>query len=125
MDTVKGIYHFNDEDQEVALSLLKDKLLIVLKDNRQVFWYYEQVKRESLYQFRYTDYPPQSLQVSTSTFADQLEEHVQKGSRRPNVGKAAPLARVLFGVLFFLVLAYFLVVPWVASLLANRFPIFS
>ena len=33
------------------------------------------------------------------------------------------MARVLIGVLAFLILAYFFAVPWIASLLANRFPV--
>ena len=37
METAKGIYHFNNEEQEVMLSLLKHKLLIVLENQKQIF----------------------------------------------------------------------------------------
>lgn len=123
INTSKGIYHFNDEEQAAELSLQKNRLIISLKDGRQIFWYYEQIKRDKLYHFKYTGYPPQSLQVSSGSFGDELESRILKGSGRPNLGKLTPLAKVLIGLLFFLVLLYFLVVPWVASLLANRFPV--
>lgn len=123
IESNKGIYHFNEEEQEADLSFQRDRLTIHLKDGRQIFWYYYQIKRDKLYHFKYTEYPPQSLQVSSSSFADELEHRIQKGSRRPNVGKVAPLAKVLIGVVAFFVLAYFFAVPWIASKLANRFPV--
>lgn len=123
METYKALYHFNEEEQEADLSLLKDKLCIALKDGRKIFWYYGEMQRESLYQFRYTVYPPQLLQVSSSTFADDIETRIQKGKRRPNAGKVAPLLKVLIVFIFFIVLAYFLLVPWIAGALASRFPI--
>lgn len=123
MDTTKGIYHFNEEEQEVKLSLLKDKLCIHLPDNRQIFWYYEQIKQEGLYNFKYTAYPPQMVQVSTSMFANELTTRIQRGSRGPNVGKVAPLLKVLIVFLVIALLAYFLLVPWIASALASRFPV--
>lgn len=123
METAKGIYHFNNEEQEVMLSLLKHKLLIVLENQKQIFWFYDQIRRESLYEFRYGNYPLQSVQIGSSGFAEELALRIHKGEKRPNIGKVAPLARVLIGIFVVLVLAYFFVVPWAASLLANRFPI--
>ena len=117
------IYHFNNEEQPANISLLKNKLSILLKTNREVFWYYYQIKREDVYSFRYTDYPPQLLRLSSSVLADELENRIQKGSKRVNAGKVAPLLKVALVVIAFLLLAYFLLVPWVSSALAGRFPL--
>ena len=119
----KGIYHFNNEEYEASFSLLKDKLCIALSDNKKVFWYYEQIKREGLYNFTYADYPPQVVQLSSSTFADALAIQIQKGTKRPNAGKIAPLLKVLLVFIFLILLAYFLLVPWIATALASRFPV--
>jgi Zn-dependent protease with chaperone function len=122
MDT-NAIYSFNEEEQPVTLSLLKEKLSIRLKNNREIFWYYDQITRKSVYEFTYGNYPPQLLRISSSSFADELEERIQKGSKRVNVGKMAPLLKVLLFFIAFLIIAYFLLVPWIASALASRFPV--
>ena len=81
-----AIYSFNGEEQPANVSFLKNKLSILLKNNREVFWYYEQIKRENVYSFRYTEYPPQLLRISSSALSDELENRIQKGSKRVNVG---------------------------------------
>lgn len=116
------IYHFNDEQQEAKIELLKNKLSILLKNNREVFWYYHQIKRDNVYGFRYTEYPPQFIQLNSSSFADELERHILKTSKKANLGKVAPLLKLLLFVFAFLVLAYLFLVPWIASKLAGRFP---
>jgi len=118
-----GIYSFNGEEQPVEIAFLKNKLSILLKNNREVFWYYDQMKRDNVYSFRYTAYPPQLLRLSSSVLADELENRMQKGSKRVNVGKMAPLLKVLIFFFVFLLVAYLFLVPWIASALANRFPI--
>ena len=118
-----GIYSFNGEEQAAKISMLKNKLSILLKNNREVFWYYDQIKRENVYSFRYTEYPPQLLRLSSSVLADELETRIQKGSKRVNVGKMAPLLKVLILFFAFLLIAYLFLVPWIASTLATRFPI--
>jgi Zn-dependent protease with chaperone function len=117
------IYHFNEEQQEAKIELLKNKLSILLKNNRQVFWYYDQVKRDNVYTFRYTEYPPQLIRISSSLLADELEKQILKTGKKVNVGKTAPLLKLLLFVFAFLLLAYFLLVPWIASALAGRFPL--
>ncbi len=117
------IYHFNDEQQEAKIELLKNKLLITLKNNRQVFWYYDQVRRDNVYSFRYTEYPPQLIRLNSSQLADELEGQIAKSSKKVKVGKTAPLLKLLLFVFAFLLLAYFLFVPWIASALAGRFPL--
>lgn len=118
-----AIYRFNDEEQRVHVSLLKNKLSIVLENKREVLWYYEQIKRENIYTFKYAEYPPQILQVSSSAFGDELENRIVKGSKNVNVGKMAPLLKVIIFFFAFLLIAYFLLVPWIASALAGRFPV--
>ena len=122
MTETRGIYHFGEEQQEASLSLLKDKLSITLRDGRSIFWYYREVTKEHVYDFRYTKYPPQLLRVSSSQFADELQSRIEKAKKSRNVGKLAPLAKVLLVFLVLMLLAYFLLVPWIASALANRFP---
>lgn len=118
-----GIYSFNGEEQAANISMLKTKLSILLKNNREVFWYYDQIKRDNVYSFRYTEYPPQLLRLSSSVLADELENRIQKGSKRVNVGKMAPLLKVLIFFFALLLIAYLFLIPWIASALANRFPI--
>src|SRR6185436_6499950 len=103
-----GIYSFNEEEQPVNIALGKDKLSILLKNNREIFWYYAQIKRKNVYEFSYGNYPPQLLRISSSSFADELETRIQKGSKRVNAGKVAPLLKVLLFFFIFLIIAYFL-----------------
>jgi predicted Zn-dependent protease len=123
MTETKGIYHFGEEQQEADISLLKDKLSITLRDGRRIFWYYREIIKEHVYDFRYTKYPPQLLRVSSSQFADELHSRIEKGKKSLNAGKIAPLAKVLLVFIVFILLAYFLLVPWIASALASRFPV--
>ena len=118
-----GIYQFNEEEQPATITLLKGKLSIQLKNNRQVFWYYQQIKRENVYTFRYTEYPPQLLRLSSSAFADELENNILQQIKKPNAGKMAPLLKVFIFFFVFLLLAYFFLVPRIASAFAGRFPI--
>ena len=118
-----AIYSFNGEEQAAAISMLKNKLSILLRNNREVFWYYDQVKRDNVYSFRYAEYPPQLLRLSSSVLADELENRIQKRSNRVNVGKMAPLLKVLIFFFTFLLIAYLFLVPWIASALANRVPV--
>ena len=118
----KGIYSFNKEEQPVNIALLKSKLSILLKNNRQIFWYYDQISRKNVYEFSYGNYPPQLLRISSSLFADELEMRIQKGNKRVKAGKMAPLLKVFLFFFAFLILAYFLLVPWIASVLVSRFP---
>jgi Zn-dependent protease with chaperone function len=120
---IKGIYSFNEEEQPVTIYLLKDKLSIRLKNNREIFWYYEQITRKNVYEFGYGTYPPQLLRLSSNSFADELENRIANGNKKVNVGKMAPLLKVILFFLVFLVIAYFLLVPWIASVLAGRFPV--
>ncbi len=123
MTAHNAIYHLNEEEHKAELSFLKEKLCISLSDNRKVFWHYREIIRENVYSFKYTTYPPQLLQVSSSAVADELERLIQKGKQMPNAGKLAPLLKVLVVFLLIAIIAYVLIVPWVASALASRFPV--
>lgn len=118
-----GIYSFNEEEHHARILLLKNKLSILLKNNREVFWYYDQIKRDNVYSFSYTTYPLQLLRLSSSAQADELENRIQKGNRGVNVGKIAPLLKVLLVFFTFLIIVYLFLVPWIASALASRFPV--
>jgi Zn-dependent protease with chaperone function len=118
-----AIYRFNDEEQKATVSFLKNKLSILLENKREVFWYYEQIKREQVYTFKYAEYPLQTIQLSSSSLADELEMRITKGSKAVNVGKMAPLLKLLLFFFAFLLLAWLFLVPWIASALAGRFPI--
>ena len=117
-----AIYRFNEEEQKASVSLLKNKLAILLENNREVFWYYEQIKRDKVYTFKYAEYPLQTIQLSSSALADELEARITKGRKSVNVGKMAPLLKVLLFFFAFLIIAYLFLVPWIASALAGRFP---
>ena len=121
MDT-NAIYRFNEEEQRATISFLKNKLSILLENKREVFWFYDQVKRENVYTFKYTSYPPQLIRLSSSAFADELENRILKGNKKVNVGKMSPLLKVLLIFIAFLIIAYLFLVPWIASALAGRFP---
>ena len=118
-----AIYSFNEEEQPATISFQKQKLSILLKNKREIFWYYEQIKRANVYAFQYAGYPLQLLRLSSSTVADELENRIQKkGNKTLNVGKMAPLLKVLLFFIAFLIIAYLFFVPWIASSLAGRFP---
>lgn len=123
MSSYNAIYHFNEEELKAEVTLLKRKLQITLEGKQKIFWYYSQIKRDNVYSFQYTAYPPQVLRVNTSALADELERRVLHDRSKTNLTKVAPLAKVLLIFLLIAVLAYFLVVPWAASALANRFPV--
>jgi Zn-dependent protease with chaperone function len=118
-----AIYSFNEEEQPATISFQKKKLSILLKNKREIFWYYEQIKRNNVYTFQYAHYPLQLLRLSSSTVADELENRIQKGNKTVYVGKMAPLLKVLLFFIAFLIIAYLFLVPWIASALAGRFPL--
>src|SRR5215213_5217875 len=118
-----AIYRYNEEEQKATVSLLKNKLSILLENNREVFWYYEQIKRNQVYTFKYAEYPLQTIQLSSSALADELELRITKGNKAVNVGKMAPLLKVLLFFFAFLLIAWLFLVPWIASALAGRFPV--
>jgi Zn-dependent protease with chaperone function len=118
-----AIYSFNGEEQPATISFQKQKLSILLKNRRETFWYYEQIKRNNVYTFQYAGYPLQLLRLSSSAVADELENRIQKGNKTLNVGKMAPLLKVLLFFIAFLIIAYLFLVPWIASALAGRFPL--
>jgi beta-barrel assembly-enhancing protease len=118
-----AIYRFNEEEQRATISFLKNKLSILLENKREVFWFYDQVKRENVYTFKYTSYPPQLIRLNSSAFADELENRILKGNKKVAVGKMAPLLKVLLFFIVFLIIVYLFLVPWIASALAGRFPL--
>ena len=76
-----AIYRFNEEEQKASVSFLKNRLAILLENNREVFWYYEQIKRDKVYTFKYAEYPLQTIQLSSSALADELETRIKKGRK--------------------------------------------
>jgi Zn-dependent protease with chaperone function len=118
-----AIYSFNEEEQRATIRFLKSKLSIVLENKREVFWFYDQVKRENVYTFKYASYPPQLIRLNSSSFADELGCRILKSNKKMPVGKMAPLLKVLLFFFAFLIIAWLFLVPWIASALAGRFPL--
>jgi len=123
MSTYNAIYLFNEEEHKAEVTLLKGKLLIMLEGQQKIYWYHHQIKRDNVYTFQYTTYPPQLLRLHTSALADELDAQIDNAKKKANITKVAPLAKVLLIFLLIAALAYLLIMPWAASALANRFPV--
>ena len=65
MSVVHATYYCNDSEFPARVSLEKDKLCIHINEGQnQVFWYYEQIKKEAASPvFYYPGYPLQSLNI--------------------------------------------------------------
>ena len=71
MNTYKGVYNIEgSEDQPASVTVLKDKLVIEIKDEynnpRKVFWMYENIVQENFWKtgkavVRTKHYPPQVI----------------------------------------------------------------
>jgi beta-barrel assembly-enhancing protease len=89
----------------------------------KVVWQYHNIRpTERSGFFNYSDYPPQTLEVLEPALATALNERLTGAARRARIGRFGPLAKIGFVILAVLAIGYLLVVPWLAGLLASRFP---
>jgi Zn-dependent protease with chaperone function len=89
----------------------------------KVLWQYHNIRpTDRPHFFSYNDYPPQTLEVLEPALAASLTERIGNAGRYARAQRFGPLAKIGLLLLTVLVLGYVLVVPWLAGLLASRFP---
>ncbi|MCW3115983.1 MAG: hypothetical protein JWM28_65 [Chitinophagaceae bacterium] len=136
MNVYSGIYYIQGGVEHTAtFSFFKDKLNINFKDEyrheRKVYWYYDEIVKAEFWQtgraiINYNGYPKQTIEIASKQFADELEENINRQSRRfllKAVGHSLPLLRILFILFVLLLVAYFWLVPYLAVRLAEKVPV--
>jgi predicted Zn-dependent protease len=122
-----GYYTYNDVTHQVEITLLKDKLAIVLKDEygqpRTIYWYYDVISLQGHDTFAHPGPPPQTLRPLSSEIYQQVQQKAQRKKRSIGSRKGLTLLKVLIVLLALALAFYFWAVPWIAGKMANRFPI--
>lgn len=125
MSTYNATYYYNSNEFPAHITLQKNRLSIRFdQEKNEVFWYYDQIKTEQTPRtFFYPGYPLQSLVVLAPELATEIEQRMQKSKKRISGGKTGLVIKLFAAVVAFILLAYFVLLPWLASALANSFPI--
>ncbi|GAA0527252.1 M48 family metallopeptidase [Chitinophaga japonensis] len=131
MHTYSGKYYNSLTDTTVAaeITLAAKQITITIKDengaDRQVHWFWEQVKPGDRHTLHYPGYPAQTITVQSLTFADAAAFFLQR-SRRPGFfarrGRLI-IAAVVLSVISLVALAYFWFIPFLATRIANNVPV--
>lgn len=136
MNNYRGKYYLKGGAEHAAtFTFLKDKLSIKFNDEndigREVFWYYDEIIKESFRQkgnsiVKYKGYPEQIIESSSAEFASQVELYAGKEDKRTFIkvfARVSPLLRVLFVIFILLFAVYLWLVPYLAVRLAERVPV--
>ena len=131
MQTYNGQYYNSLTDTTVAaaVTLTPKQITIEMKDEhgvtRQVFWFWDQVKRPAPGRLEYPGYPAQAITVSALTFADAVTYHLER-KKHPQTyahrGRTIVLS-VITIVVGLVALVYFWFIPFLAARIANNIPI--
>ncbi len=131
MQTYNGKYYnsLTDTTVDAAITLTAKQITIEMKDaqgaGRQVFWFWDQVKRPTANTLSYPGYPEQSITVNALTFADTVAYHLahKKGPRAyAHKGRTIVLS-VITIILGVAALIYFWFIPFLAARIANNIPV--
>ncbi len=137
MESFKGYYYINEEDQTPAtLWLEKDRIRISisneLKEERIIFWPYELLVIERFWKegkvmVRTQGYPQQFIEVPSKAFGEELKQHLHNRNstwaKRTVRSKPMGLIRILLIFLALLIGAYLWLVPFLADRMARRVPV--
>ncbi len=121
-------YSFHSDDPQPAfVSLLKHNLQITLWQEgaeRKVIWQYDQVIKdaESHFVFAYTTYPPQMIALQSPDLAAQLTARLQNSQKVYFNRRRSTIFKIATGIVVFIAVAYFFVLPWIAAGFASRIP---
>lgn len=115
--------------QPAAVTLLKDKLRIDIRNNdgetRTIYWYYDQIGKDwnSDLKFAYLAYPPQAIELQSRDLSELLSQRMDNSKKAFFSRRRSALLKVATAMMLLLALAYFFLLPWLATLLAGRFPL--
>jgi predicted Zn-dependent protease len=125
MNQYNATYYYNSIEYPARISLLKDKLVIQFDvTQNEVFWFYDQVRNDKAPQtFYYPGYPLQSLVVLSRELSDELNNRIEQNKKRGFDRKTGLVVKLTAAVVAFVLLAYFFLVPWLASAMASSFPV--
>lgn len=125
MSFFNATYYYNSIEYPAQISLLKDKLVIQFDvAQNEVFWFYDQIRKDKTPQtFFYPGYPLQSLVVLSGELSDELSSRVEGAQKRGLDKKTGLVVKLFAAVIAFVMLAYFFLVPWLASAMAKSFPV--
>ena len=123
---MNATYYCNGIEYPAAIRLDKKRLSIAVRsdnNSNEVFWQYDKIKPGTTPRsFIYDDYPPQTLEVLQSSLSADLSAMITAQKKGAGRRRLAPFIRVAAAVVLFLVFMFVAVLPWLAGLLANRFP---
>lgn len=123
---MNATYYCNGIEYPANIRLDKNRLSISVRGDQgtnELFWQYEKIKpRDIPRSFTYDDYPPQSLEILAPELATELSERVAARMKGARSRRRAPFVRLAAAAVLVFVLLYVAVVPWIAGLLASRFP---
>lgn len=131
MQTYTGRYYNGQTNTTVdaEITLTAKQIIIAIRDEqgaeRQVHWFWEQVKQRGATELEYPGYPAQKITVQALTFADAVAFYL---SRRKAPKFFANRGKVIVGGVFLFVvsllaLVYFWFIPFLAVRIANNVPI--
>ncbi|MEI6947448.1 M48 family metallopeptidase [Paraflavisolibacter sp. H34] len=125
MSSYNATYYYNASESPARVSLQKQRLSIVINEGAsEVYWYFDQVRKEpGSSMFYYPGYPLQSLTVLDRELAAAITEKVERSKQKVIGSKSVPFVKLLLGFLLFLLLSYFVLIPWLAAALVGSFPV--
>lgn len=125
MNHYNATYYYNSIEYPAQISLLKDKLVIQFDvAQNKVFWFYDQIRHDQTPQtFFYPGYPLQSLVVLSSALSNELHKQIEQNKNRGFQKRTGLVIKLFVALISFVLLAYFFLVPWLASAMASSFPV--
>lgn len=123
---VNATYYCNGTEYPATIRLDNVRLSITFSTGTgtaEVFWQYRDiVSKETPRGFSYLTYPPQSLEVLDHNLAEDLRSNIAHSKKAGRGGRFGPLAKVALIIVFLFTILYVALVPWLAGVLATRFP---
>ncbi|MCU7548616.1 M48 family metallopeptidase [Chitinophagaceae bacterium LB-8] len=125
MSHYNATYYYNTIEYPAKISFENDKLVIQFDvAQNAVFWFYDQVRTDQTPQaFYYPGYPLQSLVVLSKELSDELSSRIEQHKKKLSGRKTGLVVKLFLAVIAFVLLAYFFLLPWLASAMASSFPL--
>lgn len=124
-----GYYIIYNQHYAALFTFKKTKLEIGLQDKsgaqKMVSWYYDLIQKEKGAEktFTYTGFPLQRIKVNSGPVALDLENRIEESKKKLITRKGGLLLKVAALFLSVALLIYLVLLPWLATAAANRFPL--
>lgn len=123
---MNATYFCNGLEYPATVRLEGKTLYICLQQQgteRKVVWQYHNIRpTERASYFTYSDYPPQHLEVLDPLLSSNLRTAISSHARQAAARRFGPLVQLAVAALLLFVVLYLALVPWLAGVLASRFP---